>query len=278
MKSRNPCIYSIAYKSIFIYFSYPFFRKYLGQRLFSRKIVKFISCSKFLLRFNTELTRFRSSASHHNKRRMICQSNKSHFVSHRKAFYEAYSRARQVIGWFLSDSEKFGRTNAISTYLRLKSREVSFLTKLSSPRDTLAHFLMLRSWSYLSIYFSTSFLICCVTLLTDLGGALKRLHLTLTYYIFYFCFLRSIVLIVHNPCRLLAISWGKWVFCFLLPCLCLGIDHMLRQNVVGKKKKNVFACVKLVVTRWRAFRLSNQCSLTRVTGSYTCWKSFFFPV
>ena len=51
---------------------------------------------------------------------------------------------------------------------------------------------------------------------------------------------------------------------------------MLRQNVVGKKKKNVFACVKLVVTRWRAFRLSNQCSLTRVTGSYTCWKSFFF--
>ena len=154
-----------------------------------------------------------SSASHHNKRRVICQSNKSHFESHRKAFYEAYSRARQVIGWFLSDSEKFGRMNAISTYLRLESREVSFLTKLFSPRDTLAHFLMLRSWSYLSIYFSTNFLICCVTLLTDLGGALKRLHLTLTYYIFYFCFLRSIVLIVHNPCRLLAISWGKWVFC-----------------------------------------------------------------
>ena len=87
-----------------------------------------MSCSKFLLRFNTELTRFRSSASHHNKRRVICQSNKSHFVSHRKAFYEAYSRARQVIGWFLSDSEKFGRMNAISTYPRLKSPEVSFLT------------------------------------------------------------------------------------------------------------------------------------------------------
>ena len=45
-----------------------------------------------------ESTRFRFSASHHNKRRVICQSNKSHFVSHRKAFYEAYSKAMQVIG------------------------------------------------------------------------------------------------------------------------------------------------------------------------------------
>ena len=101
-----------------------------------------MSCSKFLLRFNTESTRFRFSASHHNKRRVICQSSKSHFVSHRKAFYEAYSRAMQVIGWFLSDSGKhlveWMRSRLI--YPRLKSREVSFLTKLFSLRDTYGSF------------------------------------------------------------------------------------------------------------------------------------------
>ena len=69
----------------------------MGQRLFSRKIVQFMSCSKFLLRFNTESTPFSSSDSHHYKRRVICQSNKSHFVSHRKAFYEAYSRTRHTV-------------------------------------------------------------------------------------------------------------------------------------------------------------------------------------
>ena len=52
--------------------------------------------------------------------------------------------------------------NAISTYPRIKSRELSFLAKLFSPRDTMAHFLMLSAWSYLPTYFSAGFLIYCV--------------------------------------------------------------------------------------------------------------------
>ena len=90
---------------------------------------------------------------------------------------------RQVIGWFLS--EKFGQLNAISTYPLFKSQELSFLNKLFSPRDTMAHFLMLRASSYLSTYFSEGFLICFVTFWIDLGIALKRIHLTLTYDLFF---------------------------------------------------------------------------------------------
>ena len=191
-----------------------------------------MSCSKFLLRFNTELIRFRSSASHHNKRRVICQSNKSHFVSHRKAFYEAYSRAMQVSGWFLSDSGKH-----LVEWMRSRLTHASNLEKYLFSLNYFAyvirtaHFLTLRSLSYLSTYFSTNFLICCVTLFTDLGGALKRLHLTLTYYIFYFCFLRSIVLIVHNPCRQLAMSCGKWVFLFLFFWENSKISHGLETGM-----------------------------------------------
>ena len=76
--------------------------------------------------------------------------------------------------------EKFGRMSAISTYLRFKSRELSFLAKLFSPRHKMANFLMLRAWSYLSIYFSAEFMTCFVTVWTELGCALKGLHLTLT--------------------------------------------------------------------------------------------------
>ena len=75
--------------------------------------------------------------------------------------------------------------NAISTYPRFKSRELSFLTKLFSPRDAMAHFLMLRASSYLSTYFSEGYLICFVTFLTDLGIALIRIHLTLIYDLFF---------------------------------------------------------------------------------------------
>ena len=109
----------------------------------------------------------------------------------KRAFYEAYSRAMHVIGWFLSDSGKH-----LVEWMRSRLTHTSNLEKYLFSINYLAHvirtahFLTLRSWSYLSTYFSTNFLICCVTLYTDLGGALKRLHLTLTYYIFYFCFFR----------------------------------------------------------------------------------------
>ena len=49
----------------------------------------------------------------------------------------------------------------------------------------MAHFLMLRASSYLSTYFSEGYLICFVTFLTDLGIALIRIHLTLTYDLYF---------------------------------------------------------------------------------------------
>ena len=81
-------------------------------------------------------------------RRVIWQSFNSHFAYNKKTFYETYSRVRQEIGGFLLKNlvEWVRSRRTCASNLEFKSRELSFLAKLFSPRHTMAHFHMLRAY------------------------------------------------------------------------------------------------------------------------------------
>ena len=114
-------------------------------------------------------------------RRVIWESFNSHFAYNKKTFYETYSRVRQEIGGFLSDSGKIW-SNECDLDVPALQISSSNLENYLFSLNYLAHVIRwLISICWGPIYFSAEFMTCFVTVWTDLGSALKGLHLTLTH-------------------------------------------------------------------------------------------------
>ena len=125
-----------------------------------------------------------------------------------RAFYEAYMVERDEWSdhsYETSEKKKLSNERVLDIPALQNINNYLFLVNLFSLCDTMAHFLLLRACSYLWLFTSLRdfWFVVSRELIKEV---LDKAPPTSDALNFLFLLLRSIVLIVHNPCRLLAIT------------------------------------------------------------------------